>query len=319
MKDAYFAIPIHESHRNYLCFQYEDKLFRFKALPFGLSSAPYVYTRVTKHFYLEDWIFIADRSEQLEQDLLRHYFVERLGFLINYEKSQLTPSQSMDFLGITIDTVKKGLPLLPGSWGLADRRIVRLSEVAEFVGRVVALSIANKLSIHFLRNLQQWIASYGPTYFSEYQLEAPLPSKCLEDLEWFTSDFPRFCSEPIVISAPTLTVTSDASNLGWGATCGTDRTCGRWRQEQKTLHINEKDYLPAFSDSGVSRLASHMRPLGWSWTTPQQSGGGTKSCSLNLIARSIASWAAKRSLHIVACYRAGAENTEADFLSRNFP
>ncbi|KAK6044816.1 reverse transcriptase [Cooperia oncophora] len=154
MKDAYFAIPIHNDYRNYLCFHYEDKLFRFKALPFGLSSAPYVYTRVTRHVaralrrkglrllvYLDDWIFIADSAKQLKQDLsCAITLFEKLGFLINYEKSQLTPSQSMEFLGITIDTVQYRFLVPPQKVSrccqealeLVNRRIVRLRDAAEF-------------------------------------------------------------------------------------------------------------------------------------------------------------------------------------------
>uniref|UniRef100_A0AC34FPH7 Reverse transcriptase domain-containing protein n=1 Tax=Panagrolaimus sp. ES5 TaxID=591445 RepID=A0AC34FPH7_9BILA len=48
LKDAYFSIPIHKKHRKYLVFRALGRLYVFRALPFGLATAPFVYTRVSK-------------------------------------------------------------------------------------------------------------------------------------------------------------------------------------------------------------------------------------------------------------------------------
>ena len=45
LKDAYFAVPIHYSHHQYLRFNFQGKCYQFICLPFGLSSAPWVFTR----------------------------------------------------------------------------------------------------------------------------------------------------------------------------------------------------------------------------------------------------------------------------------
>ena len=39
-KNAYFHIPINSQSRKYICFQVQDKIYQFKALLFGLSTAP---------------------------------------------------------------------------------------------------------------------------------------------------------------------------------------------------------------------------------------------------------------------------------------
>lgn len=36
LKDAYYAIPIHSTHRKYLKFVYQDRVYEFQCLPFGL-------------------------------------------------------------------------------------------------------------------------------------------------------------------------------------------------------------------------------------------------------------------------------------------
>ena len=48
LKDAYLKIPIHSSHQHLLQFIWEEKHFRFQCLPFGLSSAPRVFTKLLK-------------------------------------------------------------------------------------------------------------------------------------------------------------------------------------------------------------------------------------------------------------------------------
>ena len=51
-KDAYFHIPIQKQSRKYLRFHVQGKTYQFKALPFVLSTAPLVFTVVTKEVKL---------------------------------------------------------------------------------------------------------------------------------------------------------------------------------------------------------------------------------------------------------------------------
>ncbi|VDI48589.1 Hypothetical predicted protein [Mytilus galloprovincialis] len=45
LSDAYFHIPISQTYRKYLRFVWNNKVFQFKALPFGLSTAPLAFTK----------------------------------------------------------------------------------------------------------------------------------------------------------------------------------------------------------------------------------------------------------------------------------
>ena len=81
LQDAYFHVPIHPSSRKYLRFAFENRVNQFQVLPFGLNTAPQIFTRlghtVTAYLhrqgisvipYLDDWlIHHPDR-----QVLLRH-------------------------------------------------------------------------------------------------------------------------------------------------------------------------------------------------------------------------------------------------------
>ena len=52
-KDAYFHIPIQEQSRKYLRFHVQGQTYQFKALPFGLSTAPLEFTVVVKEVGLK--------------------------------------------------------------------------------------------------------------------------------------------------------------------------------------------------------------------------------------------------------------------------
>ena len=75
-KDAYFHIPIQEQSRKYLRFHVQGRTYQFKALPFGLSTAPMEFTVLAKevklmairkgiriHQYLDDWLVRARSQE----------------------------------------------------------------------------------------------------------------------------------------------------------------------------------------------------------------------------------------------------------------
>ena len=106
LKDAYFSIPVHQDDRRYLRFIWQNQHYEFTCLPFGLSSAPRVFTKILRPImgffrtqgirgviYLDD-LLIMHQDRQAVYDKLAMVLatLERLGFLVNYPKSQLVPS-----------------------------------------------------------------------------------------------------------------------------------------------------------------------------------------------------------------------------------
>ena len=81
LKDAYFHISIHPSSRKFLGICMEKEVFQFKAFPFGISSAPWLFTKIFKqlavifrrkyiaiHQYLDDWLNKQWSREKSLQD-----------------------------------------------------------------------------------------------------------------------------------------------------------------------------------------------------------------------------------------------------------
>ena len=93
----YFHNPIQEQSRKYLRFHVQGQTYQFKALPFGLSTAPLEFTVIAKevklmathkgiriHQYLDDWLVRATSHQvclQHTQDLVR--ICHELGWLVN--------------------------------------------------------------------------------------------------------------------------------------------------------------------------------------------------------------------------------------------
>ena len=113
LKDAYLQVPIHPDHYQFLQFQWEGKTYQFKCLPFGLSAAPRVFTKLQKPvvgllrqigvrmiIYLDD-ILLLHQSLDLLEILVSQVcqLFEALGLLINRKKSLLAPTQQIEFLG----------------------------------------------------------------------------------------------------------------------------------------------------------------------------------------------------------------------------
>ena len=119
LRDAYFHVPVAPEHTRFLRFAYDGRAYEFLVLPFGLSTAPRVFTRIVRtikaflkiqgvdmHQYLDDWL-LKNQSRSLveRQRDLTLFWVTKLGFLVNEGKSQLIPTQFPAFLGSTLDLI----------------------------------------------------------------------------------------------------------------------------------------------------------------------------------------------------------------------
>ena len=118
MKDAFLHVPIHPSHYKFLLFAIGDEVYKFVVLPFGLTSAPRVFTKMVAP--VAEWLHARETSMFPYIDDLQLWEISRvkaqvatdrglltlssLGWVINVEKSNLVPTQCLDFIGATFRT-----------------------------------------------------------------------------------------------------------------------------------------------------------------------------------------------------------------------
>ena len=119
LKDAYFSVAIHPQSQKFLRFLWQNKAFQFCSLPFGLNIAPSLFTRLMKPvagflrkrgvrllLYLDDMLMIGSTPREVNDfTQMAVNLLKALGFIINLDKSVLTPTQVITFLGFTINSI----------------------------------------------------------------------------------------------------------------------------------------------------------------------------------------------------------------------
>ena len=118
LKDAYFTVPLNQESEKFVRFQWNGNLFEFICLMFGLGLCPRIFTKLLKIpitilrrlnirliIYIDGTLIMGSSMSKLlmARDTML-YLLEELGFVINYEKSVLTSSTVMGFLGILINS-----------------------------------------------------------------------------------------------------------------------------------------------------------------------------------------------------------------------
>ncbi|XP_065182606.1 uncharacterized protein LOC135813438 [Sycon ciliatum] len=177
LKDAYFTVPIHPQHRRLLRFSWEGQLYEFQCLPFGLSSAPRVFTKLMKVpisvlrrqgirliLYLDDLLLIAEsRPAAVLQTQQAIQLLESLGFVINRKKSIPEPTQQLEFLGFQLNSVAmtmsvpidKARKLQQECHRALSQPYLSIRALASLLGRMVACSPGMFLAPLQFRHLQQ--------------------------------------------------------------------------------------------------------------------------------------------------------------------
>ena len=125
MQDAFLHVPMHKDYRRFLRCSWNERIYQFRRLPFGLTSSPQVFTDITMPlvefcrirglgviFYLDDILILANSRTLLCQ---HRDFVLKLhldvGFKCNIKKCHLTPSQVFPYLGLNWNTIEMQVSL----------------------------------------------------------------------------------------------------------------------------------------------------------------------------------------------------------------
>ena len=237
-KDAYFHIPIQEQSRKYLRFHVQDQTYQFKALPFGLSTAPLEFTIVAKevklmathkgiriHQYLDDWLVRA-RSHQVclqyTQELVM--ICQNLGWLVNLEKSALEPKQIFNFVGYQFDLQSSLVRPTPDRWHSLQDKILHLLSLLACLVRdfmsLIGLLTATEKQVHLgclhMRPIQ-WHLKNNWRVPESLEKVIPIPRSLHPHLQWWLDEKNVLTGQPLHPMQHALQIFTDASKEGWGA------------------------------------------------------------------------------------------------------
>ena len=343
LKDAYFTVPIFRDHQKYLRFAVDKIQYQFTCLPFGLSCAPWAFTKVLKPvvaflrslgirliIYIDDILVIGKSPDEVRDHVEALIaLLEGLGFIVNMEKSVTTPSQQIEFLGLQVDTITMCLSL-PGHKIKAIRgeasQLLRpgslsARRLAQFIGKLNATSQAVFPAPLFYRHLQRDLQSALLRGSQNYETLLLLSQESREEIQWWQQRLSMWNGRTLLKHRQQLVIQSDASLTGWGAVCEGVRTGGPWSPEEQRFHINCLELTAAIlavrafakDRSGISILLQLDNQTAVAYVNHL---GGTVSLQLVKLAKTLWLWALQRDIMLSAQHIPGENNQVADAESR---
>ena len=343
LKDAYLTVPLHSSHRNFLAFRWRGQLWRFRTLPFGLSSAQYTFTKLMKPvvailrklgfrliLYLDDMLVMAQTQEEIKKGLTTALILlTALGFVVNMKKSVIHPTQEIEFLGFVLNTrsMSISLPqqklksLRQAATQLRNQGRGSIRQLAQLLGMMVAAHPAILPAPLFYRHLERaksMALQEGRMYESVIEVNPMMK----EDLDWWIHQMSSHNGRPLQVPQWDLIIETDASRMGWGACCRSVRTGGPWTPQEKQEHINLLELLAVFL--AVKSFATNQRSIKILLRVDNITAiaflnrmGGTASWALSNLATDIWKWCLERDILLHAEHLPGKENVRADWESRH--
>ena len=196
------------------------------------------------HQYLDDWLLWSPIEEQCiidSQNLVK--LVQELDWLINFQKSELVPTQNLDFLGYHFDLqrglvfpTQKKLDRLKNST-VSTRKSLVLSprKLMSLMGTLASLEKTVPLGRLHMRPFQWYLKSHWK--FPKLLVKRiPVTGNFLKHLKWWEDLQNLMAGAPIHVH--NTQVFTDTSQKGWGAHLNDSVLSGLWSNEDSQLHIN---------------------------------------------------------------------------------
>jgi len=343
LSDAYLHVPVHETYRKYMRINILGQTWQYRAMCFGLCTAPRIFTKllqpvaaflrergVVLHRYLDDWLIRAPTFQQARSDTqLVVETMTRLGWIINFKKSELTPVQQIVFLGMNID-------LVSGLLRPTHEKCRKIQIWMHYLHSVSQITVRQYLSLLGLLNhvaylvplgrlhvrpLQLYLASFNFELRSQLESVVPLQRVFYLALEWWTNQSHIMSGVPLSLPPPSLTVFTDASQVAWGASTLEDSVTGQWQPYERTLHISVLELRAV--RYGLQALVTKVQGCSVRLMSDNVSAvaylrnqGGTRSVQLYREVRDLLLWCHEHQTILMPTFIPGKNNVVADQLSR---
>ncbi|XP_046365623.2 uncharacterized protein LOC124141636 [Haliotis rufescens] len=257
IQDAYLHVPILPEHRHFLRFEFLGQHYQWRVLPFGISSAPWLFTRFTKPIVkflhtrgivFETYIDFCIQANKDSNTLLHHLnfsqrLLHQLGLIISPKKSETIPTQRLQFIGALFDTSLGKMFVPQDRWEkiqrlvpLALKQPLSLRQWQQLLGLLTSAQALTKRGQLHLRPIQCFLKPFLQD--DDCRVLISLPNHLHPHLKWWLS--PSNVCEGVSLQpfSPTLHLFVD----GWGAHCQDLQVAGRWSLEESQLHINNLEF-----------------------------------------------------------------------------
>lgn len=345
LMDAYYTVPVAESSRMYLRFLFQGRLLQFTCLPMGMSVSPYVFHKLMRPIleclrsqgvrcvnYLDDYGILGSSRDRCRANVLKLVsLLEYLGFIINQGKSSIEPSQTFIFLGFLFDSENMTIALPSGKSERIKQMLQRFADLtecsirhlAEVIGTLVAACPATPYGRLYTMHLESFKVRALADSNQDFDARFIVPEELRPDIQWWLDNISTI-SNRLHNDDFSVTITTDASLSGWGASCEEHRISGWWARDETCWHINALElraielallhFGDRIRDSRILIRSDNVTAI--SCVNRQ---GSMISHRLFNITKRIWGWCERTGNVIFASYIASQDNGVADECSRRLP
>ena len=242
-------------------------------------------------------------------------------------KSSLTPTQTVDYLGMTLQSsplrafptqarIQKVLSLVADFSSSREQPLSLWRSLLGVMSSMTALIPGARLR---MRSLQLRLNVAGPKQ-AEHALIS-WDSSCHQDLRWWSDASHLIGGVSLDLPQPLLLLFTDASDSGWGASLGDDLLSGLWTPDISRFSINHcellaillaiRGFLHLLKGRSVSLFTDNTSALAY-----LRKEGGTRSATLNAVAQSILRLCEANGVLLLPQFVLGKLNVLADTLSQ---
>ena len=339
LKDAYFQILIHRSSRKLLRFTSEGTVYQFRALCFGLSTAPQgLRSRVSVGTLPRDQTsllsgrLVASRFFGAGSQAGRPVAPLALSHPRDCDKGEEVGSRALADCEVprhdhryqgrqcfSVSGESREIPDGGGELLYHGLPPARLWQV--ILGHLASLERLVPHGRLRMRSLQWHLKAHWSPESDPPSLPVPLPREVKQDLSWWMVRHHLLMGVRFGTPAPDLHLYSDASCSGWGAHLLDQHVSGVWSDQEKLLHISLLEMkalflgLQAFREDVVGHHVTAMcdNSTVVAYVNKQ---GGIVSRALCLLPSRLLKWTESFDVHLDARYLQGNANVLADLLSR---
>ena len=257
-KKAYYHVPLSKRSQRYQAFTYRTFLMVATCLLFGMSLAPFVFTKICRPIvrflgciklptinFIDDWLWSGERRDRDYRMSIVNILFSILGWKFS-DKDQT--GTMVKFLGFIIDSVnrcyyvpsdkivKTHTMLTELVQASTSNLPVTVGRVQTTVGKVISMNLAIPAVRLWCRSLYRQILTNNPTVF--------LTRDSIEEVRMLMFLLKFSNGSPFINPSHECELTTDASETHWGAYSG---------------EIERSEHLPS---SIIGRSSTHRELFG---------------------------------------------------------
>ena len=357
LKNFFHHLRVHPSVQRWMRLRINGQAYQIVGLPFGWALSPWWSNKISKpirkrlnqlqipHAWSVDDVLILGRTPEETVARARQcvQIMTDCGVRVNPTKSMMTPAKQFTYLGHSINLESNVFQPTPTKNALTVKLVKHQLKGKNFPPRVLAglaghlLDAAKsnsslhglpaQLMKHAAKGVHQNKALHGWNRHRCWNTPVPKPNELQQLLHAILSAV----EEPVPVpfrpsNVEAFTLTSDASNEGWGGTLQASgkeiASCAqKWSPQERIVHITSKEALA--SARAVQFLHHHLpkgceltiksdsTPVVWCWRKGSTKPGLNEPIRLQTVQLH------RLHVHIRTEHIAGTDNVRADWLSRH--